>query len=467
MLPACTDSPGSDRTSVDERRHDAQVQASDIRYARSPGGRIAYRTVGDGPIDLLVFPAGAWNIDLALDEPRIQIWLRQLTSFARVVLVNPRGASLSDPLPPEISIEEWAGDLMFVLDAVGCERVASVAYRDIAPFILLATAANPQRCTALIIVDGYARQTHTEDYSAGRPRDEMARVNELLVEKWGTGEPSAVLAPELQDDHRLLEWFARFERATASPAVFGKLRSLLLDVDVRGLLPSIQAPTLVVAHTGDLYGFDEHARNLAALIPTAKLVERPGHCGIPWLHDVDGTNAEIRAFLTGQPAVIDVEDRYLATVMFTDLVDSTSHAAAIGDTAWRRLLDQHDDVVAQTIAAYRGRWIKSTGDGVMASFDGPARAIRCAAAVREAVTRLGLRTRAGVHTGEVEQRGDDLGGIAVAIAARVMAEADADDILVSSAVPPLVAGSGIEFDDRGVRTLKGVPGEWRILAVTG
>jgi class 3 adenylate cyclase/pimeloyl-ACP methyl ester carboxylesterase len=438
---------------------------SPVRYAASPGGRIAYQTLGEGPLDLVVYPAGAWNIDMLWERPEIVRWLNNLARFARVIMSNARGSGGSDPLQAGITIEEWAQDFVYVLDAAESPRASVLVTRDIGPIGLLYAAAFPDRVSSLALVDGYARLTCAPDYPIGPSVDEMRRTNDRLVESWGSGQPTAVLAPALTSDPHLIEWYARFERATASPAVFTLIRRLLEQVDVRGVLPSVQAPTLVVAHLDDPYLPVEHGRYLAGHLPNATLVERPGPVGLPWLTDVEGTLHEVESFLTGTSSSPDLEDRFLATLMFTDIVDSTRRAAELGDAAWLRLLDEHDRRLSHCVAVHRGRQVTSTGDGVLATFDGPARAIRCAEAIRAVAEQLGLHVRIGLHTGEVENRTNDIGGIAVAIAARVMAEAAAGEILVSSAVPPLVAGSGITFDDRGVRQLKGVPGEWRVLAV--
>ncbi|HEU5035235.1 MAG TPA: adenylate/guanylate cyclase domain-containing protein [Mycobacteriales bacterium] len=439
---------------------------SPVRFAPSPGGRIAYRTLGEGPLDLVIYPTGAWNIDLVWDEPRAERWLRQLASFSRVILFNARGSGGSDPIPAGITLEDWALDTLRVLDALGVERASYLWFGETVVSGLLSAAAYPDRAGAIVAVDGYARLRRAPDYPFGMPDETLHKMDVQLVEMWGSGAVTRMLVPAEAADTRFLDWYGRFERTTASPAMFAVIRRMFGDSDVRAILPSVQAPTLVISHTDDRYIRRGHAQYLADHIPDAKLVERPGPAGIAWLTDVPGTLAEVQNFLTGVPSLPDIEDRFLAAVLFTDIVDSTSRAAALGDAAWRRLLDEHDRVLARVVERFRGRLIKSTGDGVLATFDGPARAIRCGLAMQAAAADIGLQIRVGLHAGEVEQRGDDVGGIAVAIAARVMAEAASEEVLVSSAVPPLVAGAGLSFVDRGSRVLKGVPGEWRVLAAT-
>jgi class 3 adenylate cyclase len=274
-----------------------------------------------------------------------------------------------------------------------------------------------------------------------------------------------MLAPEIADDLRLSDWYARLERSSMSPTNYQYVLKVVGAADLRGILPTIKAPVLVISHAGHPYLRLGHGRYLAEHLPNARYVERPGFWGVPWLHDVDWTLDEVQSFFTGTRGTPDLDDRVLATVLFTDIVGSTRRAAEIGDKRWRVLLDEHDVLTRREIDRFRGRWVKSTGDGLLATFDGPARATRCALALVETVRPLGIEVRAGLHAGEVELRDDDVGGIAVHIAERVMAEATAGEVLVSHSIPPLVAGSEIEFDDRGVRELKGVPGEWKLFAV--
>jgi class 3 adenylate cyclase len=304
-----------------------------------------------------------------------------------------------------------------------------------------------------------------DDYPWGFPPQAYERFIRILVGEWGTGKVLRVIAPELADDANYRNWFARLERASLSPSTLALITGILGELDLRGVLPAIKAPTLVISHTDMPYLRIGHGRYLAEHIPNARYVERSGFWGLPWVHDVDGTLEEIQSFLIGTRRTPALDDRVLATVLFTDIVGSTERAAELGDQRWRWLLDEYEALVRREIESFRGRAVNFTGDGCLATFDGPARAIRCAAALNEAARKLGVEVRTGLHTGEVEQRGDDVGGIAVHIGARVMGEAGPGEVLVSGAMPPLVAGSGIEFEDRGEHTLKGVPGEWRLYAV--
>jgi class 3 adenylate cyclase len=287
-----------------------------------------------------------------------------------------------------------------------------------------------------------------------------------VLAQWGRGDALNTTAPELASDERFRTWFGKLERLTMNPAsAAGFARYGQLRVDVRGILPWIKAPTLVISHTEMPWLRPGHSRYLGDHIPNALLMERPGFWGVPWLHDVEGTIGEVQAFFTGTRGAPDPDDRVLATVLFTDIVGSTKRAADIGDQQWRDLLGEHDKLTVREIARFRGRPVKSTGDGYLATFDGPARAIKCAVSLADAVRQLGIEVRTGLHTGEIEQGDNDVGGIAVHIAERVMAQAGASEVVVSGAVPPLVAGSGIDFEDRGTHDLKGIPGEWRIFAV--
>ena len=439
-----------------------------VQYADTPGGKVAFQVVGDGPIDLLFMPPAPWDLDMAWDHVPQERYLRRLASFSRLILMTPRGTGASDPIPlgaPPTS-EEWTTDFKFVLDAVGSERAALVHASDMGPPGLLFAATFPERTRSLVLIDCYPTLRRQDDYPWGMPPTVIDRMDAALVSGWGSGEILHLLAPELAEDQRLRAWFSRYERSAISPSTFRVARKTVGALDLRGVLPSIKAPTLVIAHAGNRYVRPAHGRYLAEHIPNAKYVERAGVWGLYWLHDVDGTLDEVQAFLTGTKGPPDLDDRVLATVLFTDIIGSTKRAVDLGDRRWRALLDEHDTLTRKEIERFRGRLVQSTGDGLLATFDGPARAIRCALALIDAVRPLGIEVRTGLHTGEIERRGEDVSGIAVHIAQRVMSAAGAGEVFVSGAVPPLVAGSGIEFDHRGTRELKGVPGEWRLYSVT-
>jgi class 3 adenylate cyclase len=331
--------------------------------------------------------------------------------------------------------------------------------------MLVFAASFPERTQALALLNSYATLGRHDDYEWGFPAEVLERFVSNAVTNYGTGARLGFSAPEMAHDDRFRDWFARLERTSHSPSTWQVVMRAQAAVDLRGILPAIKAPTLVISHARHPYVRVDHGRYLAEHIPNARYVERPGFWGFSWLHDVDWTLDELQDFFTGTRGAPDLDDRVLATVLFTDIVASTERAASLGDRRWRQILDEHDSVTRSEIERFRGRLVKSTGDGFLATFDGPARAIRCAVALTNAVRPLGIEVRTGVHTGEVQVREEDLGGIAVHIADRVMGEAGPGEVLVSGAVPPLVAGSGIEFDDRGVRPLKGVPGEWRLFAV--
>jgi class 3 adenylate cyclase len=336
---------------------------------------------------------------------------------------------------------------------------------DMGAAYLLFAATFPERVLSLALANSWATLRRRDDYPWGIPAEVLDQANEVLVELWGTDESVAIFSPKLANDERFREWFARLERATHSPSTLKVLRQIVSALDVRATLPTIKAPALIVSHARHPYVRPDHSRFLAEHLPNAKHIERPGNGTFFWLHDVDWMLEEVQTFFTGTKGAPDLDDRILATVLFTDIVSSTERASALGDRGWRELLDEHDRLVHREIERFRGRAVKSTGDGILATFEGPARAIRCAIAINEAISPLGIEVRTGLHTGEVELRGEDIGGIAVHIGARVMKEAGPGEVLVSGAVPPLVAGSAIEFEDRGAKEIKGIPGEWRMFLV--
>jgi class 3 adenylate cyclase/pimeloyl-ACP methyl ester carboxylesterase len=438
-----------------------------VQYTDTPEGKVAYQVVGDGQIDLVFGPTFSPNLDMIWEQPALERFLRRLASFSRLILFNRRGTGLSDSIPrgEPPAWEEWVEDLRWVLDSAGSKRAALLAEEGFSIPGLVFAASYPERIQALVLLNCYASLRRHDDYEWGFPEDALERWVAAAVAQWGTGGRLATYAPELANDERFTGWFARLERSSYSPSTWEAVVRAGAATDVRGILPVIKPPTLVISHAGHPWVRLGHGRYLAEHIPNAHYVERPGFWGFSWLHDADWTLDEVQAFFTGTRGATDLDDRVLATVLFTDIVGSTQRAANLGDQRWQEILDEHDTVTRREIERFRGRLVKSTGDGVLATFDGPARAIRCGVALTDALRPLDIEVRTGVHTGEVQVRDADLGGIAVHIADRVMGEAGPGEVLVSGAVPPLVAGSGIEFVDRGVRSLKGVPGEWRLFAV--
>jgi class 3 adenylate cyclase/pimeloyl-ACP methyl ester carboxylesterase len=388
-----------------------------------------------------------------------------LAAFCRLVLVDERGSGMSDPVPLSDlpTLEQRVDDVLAVLDAVGAERVTLFGMADGAPLAMLMAATHPARVERLILYCATARSTPDgDDYALGAPAEVLDGVAADIARRWGSGAFLDLMGPS-EADGAFRERWARYERAAATP---GQVEALLrkgFASDVRQVLPSIGVPTLVL-HRRNAVTPSAMGRYIADRIPSARFVELEGRDYLPFLGDYHAIGDEIEEFVTGERSG-GAADRALATVLFTDIVESTARASELGDRRWRDLLDEHDDLMRRQLVRFRGREVKTTGDGVLATFDGPARAMRCAAAMRNGATRLGLRIRVGIHTGEVDLRGDDVGGIAVVIAARVVAHAGPGEILVSSAVPPLVVGSGITFVDRGERELKGIPGTWGLFAV--
>ncbi|MCU1426295.1 MAG: hypothetical protein JWL83_295 [Actinomycetia bacterium] len=435
------------------------------QYAGSGDAHIAYQVVGDG-LDLVFVPEWASNVEMQWEEPRCARFLERLEDFARVATFDKRGVGLSDPVPLDAlpTLEEWMDDVRSVMDAAEMPHAAILGVGAGGPMSVLFAATYPERTSALVLVNTYARITQAHDYPYGVPEVAIPQVIDWSAETWGTGASFDVAAPTLKGDQSARDFHARLQRASVSPGALRKMQTMLVGLDVRSVLSSVQVPTLVVHRVGDRMVPVEHGRYLAEHIAGAKFVELPGSDHAYYVGDVGGLVDEVQEFLTGVRSEPEL-DRVLATVLFTDIVGSTQQAAAIGDGAWRDLIDRHDASVRAQLARFRGVEVHTAGDGFLASFDGPARAIRCACAIRDALRPLGIEVRAGVHTGEVHRRGTDLSGIAVHIGARVADLADAGEVLVSRTVVDLVAGSGIQFHERGFTTLRGVPGEWQLHAV--
>jgi class 3 adenylate cyclase len=436
----------------------------ETRYAKSGDLNIAYQVVGEGPLDLIYVPGWISNVELMWDEPAHAHVLDRLASFSRLILFDKRGTGLSDAVSPERlpTLEERMDDVRAVLDAVGCEHAAVFGFSEGGLMSVLFAATYPERTVALALYGVFAKRIWSPDYPwAPKPEDREREIEEL-ERNWAERMDLDKLAPSESDAFK--ERMATYFRRSASPGAACALMRMNTQIDVRDVLPTIQAPTLILHRTGDLDANVEEGRWIAGRIPGAKFVELPGDAHTLWGGDTDSIVDEIEEFLTGTRRGPE-PDRVLATVLFTDIVGSTEKATEVGDRRWRELLDRHHAVVRQQLALYQGREVDTAGDGFLATFDGPARAIRCAAAVQRAMPGIGLEVRAGVHTGECELHGDKVAGVAVHTGARVLSHASPGEVLVSQTVKDLVAGSGIEFEDRGTHELKGVPGEWRLYAV--
>ena len=442
------------------------ISVPETRYAKSGNVNIAYQVVGDGPFDLIHVPAFVSNLELQWEEPVERRYFERLASFSRLIMFDKRGTGLSDRVAVA-TLEERMDDLRAVMDAVDSQRAAVFGGSESGALSVLFTATYPERVSALVLYGAYARMAWAPDYPDGIPEELWDPGLQDLEENWGRGQegglPLYALAPDRVDDSAFRRAHGRWERLSASPGAAVAILRMIREIDVRHLLPAIRVPTLVVHRTADA-AHAAGSRYLGAHISGAKVVELPGNDYFPYLGDQDAILDEIEEFLTGVRPV-HAPDRALATVLFTDIVSSTERAAALGDDAWTRTLDHHDTLVAREVERHRGRKINPTGDGILATFDGPARAVRCAQAICEGVQSLGIEVRAGLHTGEIELRDADIGGIAVHIGQRVSALAGPSEVLVSSTVKDLVAGSGITFADRGSHVLKGVPDEWRVFAV--
>lgn len=439
----------------------------DTRYARLGEDHIAYQTVGTGPRDIVFMSAWFSHVDGRWEEPRFAAMLRRLAGIGRLIVFDKRGSGASDPLPQaEPTWEDWADDIRAVMDAAHSDRATIVGVGDSGPMALLFAATHPERVASLIVINTGARLTQADDYPMGLTAEEVERFLARARESWGTGGLADVFASSVIEDDRYRQWWARYQRMGASPKRSVAMARLLFDMDVRPALPSIRVPTLVIHRKGVGMFPVALGRYLADHISGAKMVELEGEDAFIYLGDMNGVIDEVEQFVTGVRRSPDVEvDRVLASVLLTDMVKSTDKAVELGDRRWRELLDQHDIIVRALMDQYRGRLNRTTGDGILATFDGPGRAIRFAFALRDRLRELGIEIRMGMHTGEIEIRENEIAGVAVVIAARLMAEAGAGELIASSTVKDLVTGSEISFMDRGVRALKGVPNEWRLYQV--
>ena len=433
----------------------------ETKYAKSGAVHIAYQVVGDGPIDLVLIPGLFTHLEHQWEEPSFARFLERLASFSRLIIIDARGAGLSDralELPP---MEEQMDDVLAVLDAAQSASAAFFGLSQAGPMAILFAASHPERTTALVLYATYAMPHREDAYPWGRSTEWLAEYDRLIDQQWGSGVFLPQVAPTRVADESFRRWWSRYERLSFGPGNALAYFRMNAQIDVRAVLPTIRVPTLVLQRRDDVYREPGHARYLADHIPAAKLVELSGADHLPYVGDSDAILDEVQEFLTGVRPPPE-HDRVLATVLFTDIVGSTERASEIGDRAWKELLERHHGLVRHELNRFRGREISTAGDGFLATFDGPARAVRCAQAIVQAVRAIGIEVRAGVHTGEVELMGEDVGGIAVHIGARVAAIAAPSQVLVSGTVRDLVAGSGIEFEDRGTFRLKGVPGKWRL-----
>lgn len=437
--------------------------APETRYVRSGDVHIAYQVIGDGPRDLVYVPTWISQIEHLWEEPRIARYFERLASFSRLILFDRRGLGLSDPVASVPPLEEQMDDVVAVMDAAGSEQAAIYAQLEAGAMAALFAATHPERTSALVLYEGMPRMAWAPDYDWALTDEQRLAA---IARPWGDGSRINALAPRSATDPQFRAWFAKLERLAASPGTAAKFMLMNSEVDVRAVLPTISVPTLVLHRRGDTFVDIRHSEYAAGHIPGARLVVIDGDEAISFGRDSAALLDEIEEFLTGTRRAPDTE-RILATVMFSDIVDSTRRAAELGDRRWRELLEMMTESVGRELARHRGRAVKTLGDGFLATFDGPARAIRCATAIREgARAHYGVEVRSGLHTGEVEVIGNDVGGLAVHIGARVGAHAGPGEVLVSGTVKDLVVGSGIEFEDRGETELRGVPGTWRLWAVT-
>jgi len=434
---------------------------SETRYALNGDLRVAYRASPEGPRDIVFVSNWYTNCEVFPELPSLQGWVEAMTSLGRLIFFDQPGTGASDPItsgaPP--TLEQWADSITAVLDDLGSREAVLLAIDGAVATAALFAATHPSRTTALVVIEGYA--------DAGDAPPRLVR-EEVLTEfdaMWRTGEFQHLFNPDMPWNDEIRAAWARHNRLAASPGTVALMLPLVAELNVRAILPTVRVPTLVLQHADDPLMTPAMGKDVADHITGAKYVELPGHNIFHFVEPWRQSFQEIAEFLTGHQADV-ADDRVLATVLFTDIVDSTRRAADMGDRDWHALLDAHDAVVRAQLNRFRGRELNTSGDGFLAMFDGPQRAIRCAMAIRDAVRSLGIQVRAGLHTGECEVRGDDIGGIAVHIGARVSALAGPNDVLVSSTLRDLVIGSGLEFEDRGAHQLKGVPGEWHLFAVT-
>jgi pimeloyl-ACP methyl ester carboxylesterase/class 3 adenylate cyclase len=448
------------------RPHAQRMTTPATRYAKGRGGCVAYQVIGDGPLDLVFIPDWVTNVEVMWDEPSLARFLRRLASFSRLICFDKRGTGVSDPqlFDEGLSVESWLDDTCTVLEALGTERAAMFGHAEGGRMAMLFAATFPEKTSALVLLDSFARRVRDLDYPGGVPEEVLPRFFESFDLGWGNGTHLNLVAPSVAQDPRFREWYGRYQRLAMGPTQAAQGYRNTFRFEVRGVLPAIRVPTLVLHRKDNTYIRAENGRYLAEHIAGAQFVEVPGEDHLYHIGETGVILDAIQEFLTGRHEAAD-EDRVLATVLFADIVRSTERAAQLGDRAWGDLLQSYYGVARRAVAQFRGREIDTAGDGFFAAFDGPARAIRSACAIRDSAAGIGLTVRAGLHTGECEKLGDKVGGLAVHIGARVAGHADPGEVLVSRTVRDLVVGSGIQFAARGTRVLKGVPGEWSLYSV--
>jgi len=436
----------------------------ETKYAKSGDVNIAYQVIGDGSLDLIYVMGWISNIELFWEEPSMSHFLNYLSSFSRLILFDKRGTGLSDKVSQLPTLEQRMDDVRAVMDAVGSRKAALFGVSEGGPMCALFAATYPERTSALIMYGSYAARLWSADYPWAPTAEQRQAFYDILKQGWGGVTDLDSLAPSMMNDTRFRQWWAAYLRRSASPADALTLAQMNTHIDIRNILPAIHTPTLIIHRTGDMDSSVEGSRYMSRKIPGALFVEIPGIDHLPWVGNSDKLLNEIELFLTGELHKPQPE-RILATLLFTDIVGSTELATSLGDTQWHYLLDRHYEIVRKELIRYRGQEITTTGDGFLATFDGPARAIRCGCTIRDSLKQLGIIIRAGLHTGECELIGNNIGGIAVHLCSRVMSKAGDGEVLITRTVKDLVAGSGIQFQSRGSQQLKGIDGEWELFSV--
>ncbi|MBI3161535.1 MAG: adenylate/guanylate cyclase domain-containing protein [Chloroflexi bacterium] len=442
------------------------ITQPETRFAQSGDISIAYQIVGGGPLDLVVVPGFVSHLEQAWEEPAYARFLQRLASFSRLILFDKRATGLSERITGIPTLEQRMDDVRAVMDAAGSQRAALFGISEGGPMSVTFAATYPERVSALVLYGSIARGAWDSDYPWGdKPEDGQTEAwLEAWRKAWGSPYGIEDWAPSAAHDDRFRQWWAKYLRLSTSPGAIANIIRMNISIDVRAILPTIHVPTLILHRAGDRTVHVEQGRYLAEHIPGARFVELGGDDHLWWVGDSESLVNEIQGFLTGEQQTFE-PDRVLATVLFTDIVNSTRRASQLGDRRWRDLLNGHNELIHKEIGRFHGRAIKSTGDGFLATFDGPARAIRCAFAIRDQIQQLGIEIRAGLHTGEIELMGDDVGGIAIHIAARVLEQARANTIWVSRTVKDLVVGSDFSFSEQGSFQFKGIPEEWRLFTV--